>query len=193
MAGSVAYLDVAVGPYLQQHFDIGGDTAGYYFLSFSLAFILGSFLTGLVVNRGHGCRVFVVVSFVAGASFWALALPGLLPQIESPLWLIAGMSVFGLLCSGCNFTSQLTYEAIAYKLGYEDLSVIRIHTGALTCAAFYFGRITGSTLAGGYFLQQLGYYWGCFLQGSLFFLTGSCVLLPVFKYQLLDEFHYRTT
>ena len=67
MSGSVAYIDVAVGPYLEKYFGIGGDFSGYYFLTFSLAFALASPLIGALIDGGHGTRVYLTFSFFAGA------------------------------------------------------------------------------------------------------------------------------
>ena len=141
-SGSIAYIDVAVGPYLQQYFDVTGDSSGYYFLSFSLAFVLGTPCIGVLIQRGHGTRTFMAFSFLSGAAFWALAMAGCFPQVESPFWFLFWMAVEGVSCSACYSTNQLVYEAIAYKMGYTNLNLIRIVTASTVCVVFYFGRIS---------------------------------------------------
>ncbi|XP_075248440.1 uncharacterized protein LOC142341397 [Convolutriloba macropyga] len=121
----MGFIEVAVGPYLDQYFQIDGKTSGYYFLVFSALYALGAPVIGSLVDRGHGGKMFASSSFLAGLGFVMMFVPMLFTQVESPYWLMIWLGVEGLAGAGCFVTAQLVFESIAYAVGFDEANKIK--------------------------------------------------------------------
>ena len=177
-ASCFGYLDVAIGPYLQEKFDVDGDTSGYYFLAFSIVYGGFSPILGVLVDKGQAGRVFVACAWAGGIGFSMMWLPSVIPALETVWWLIIWLAVEGVAACGGFVPSYLLFEKLAYKIGFKNENTVKLMTAAWINVCFAGGRIVGPILIGGVFKQHYGYYNGCLFQGCLIlFSTFSCTLI----------------
>ena len=192
-ASSFGYLDVALGPYLEDKFGIGGDTSGYYFLAFSIVYGGFSPILGLLVDKGHAGRIFVACAWAGGIGFTMMWLPDLIPPLESEYWLIIWLAVEGVASSGGFVPSYLLFEKLAYKVGFKNENNVKLITAAWINVCFAGGRIVGPIIIGGVFKEKFGYYNGCLFQGSLILFSTLFCNVVCQRCGFLGPIYYPTT
>ena len=189
-SANMGFVDVAVGPYLLDKFGVGGETSGYYFLAYSGIYASLSPIFGLLIDRGHAGRIFLISSFGGALGFAMLALPGIITSVESQIWLIIWLFALGAANAGGFTATYLIFEKLAYHVGFRVESNVKLMTAALLNACFASGRMWGPVVVGGVFMDHFGYYYSCLFLGGLFLVSSfSCGYVLCSKHMLGKIFY----
>ncbi len=130
-SSTLVYVEVAVGPFLEKHFGIDGNTSSYYFLIYFGIFTLFSMLMGSLVDRGHRGRLCFTSSFFTASGFLMLALPIWLPRWQNIVLFLLWRAFLGLFCDCPN-----------------HLEKIRVITASTSCVSGTLGGVIGPLFGG---------------------------------------------
>ncbi|XP_075263340.1 MFS-type transporter SLC18B1-like [Convolutriloba macropyga] len=168
-------LDVSLSPYLLEHFDVDGDTAGLYFLSIGAMYAIVTQFTGYITDKGGAAYIYFWYSNVFVLNSFLYFLPHLLPCLEQKWYIAVVVAITGFALSGTYVPMYLLLQELAltsgYSRGLENLKlVIGIWINFLMAA----GRICGSVGFGGVVYPIFGFYhtflivFCCFAVAALF-------------------------
>ena len=168
---SFGFFDVAVGPYLEDYFDIGGSRSGYYFLPFAIIYALAILTLAPLIERGHAGYIYLTSIFISALSFSMLWLPDIFPMVEHKYWLTFWLAAQGLAISGSFVPASIIFEMLAFDIGFKDNQNVKLVATSWVNACFAIGRKFGPLVTGGFFLDLYGFYNSCFLQAGIVVVT----------------------
>ena len=189
-SATTGFIDVALAPYLLEKFSVHGDTSGYYFLAFLAIYVLSLPLLGLLVDSGQAGKMYLASGSGAAGGFVMLALPALIPTLESKIWLLITLIILGAVNAAGYAAVYLLFEKLAYDVGFTVQSNAKLVAAALSNACFSSGRMLGSIIIGGVFKDIFGYYNSCLLLSGLFLTSSILCGYVLFTKSMLQKIYY---
>ena len=189
-SATTGFIDVALASYLLEKFGVDGNSSGYYFLAFLGVYVAVLPPLGLLVDRGQAGRMFLMACLATFLGFASLSLPGAIKAIETKYWVIFWLIELGAANAGGYAAIYLLFEKLAYNVGFRIESNAKLMAASLSNACFASGRLFGSAVIGGVFMDEFGYYYSCFLLSGLFIMSFFPCVYVLYTKNLLGKIYY---
>ena len=182
---SFGFFEVAVGPYLEDYFCIGGSFSGYYFLPFAITYALAILTLAPLIERGYAGYIYLTSIFISALSFTMLWTPDTFPIVQHKHWLTFWLAAQGLAISGSFVPASIIFEMLAFDIGFKDNQNVKLVVTSWLNACFAIGRKFGPLVTGGFFLDLYGFYNSCLLQAGIVIVTFMFAWFVSWKKNLL--------
>ncbi|XP_075255611.1 MFS-type transporter SLC18B1-like [Convolutriloba macropyga] len=189
-SATTGFIDVALAAYLLEKFSVEGDSSGFYFLSFLGVNVMFFPFLGWLVDRGQAGRIFLIACLAGSLGLSGLSLPCAIRAIETKNWVILWLSELGAANAGGYASVYLLFEKLAYIVGFRIESNIKLIAASLSNACFASGRLFGSIIVGGIFMDRYGYYYSCLLLSCLFLISFFPCCYVLFTKKLLRKIYF---
>ena len=184
---SLGYLDVALGPHLLKSFSMDGDTSGYIFLFYSVAYCLSTVVAGKVTDYGYGAFVLLMSSCAASIAYALLFLPIIVTKLEHIAWDIPLLTLCG---AGLGMSAVPVFtitERAAPLCGFSGTDAVKKIMFTWYNVNAFGGLLFGSVLIGGFALEFIGYHWTNLATAVLFALCNFATLASLAKLDMLQK------
>ena len=183
----MGFLIAAFSPYLLTEFGIKQDTAGLYFLPYSLVNTIGAVFLGELVDKGYGGFICCLGAIGNTISFLLLALPMFrsLNYLASVHYIEAVLSF-----SGFSFVSIMTTVFFLFiKVGQRETIAsteqLKIFSATWFTFSFSLGLSYGQAFVGGVFFENFWFYGSCLLQEFTSLVTTFIFITYMVKNNLV--------
>ena len=184
-------LQVATGPYLSDMFGVTGSTVGFYFLTLTGLAVIAAPIAGVLTDKGHGGRIYTLSTLIATIAYAFLFLPRLIAGLKNKVYFLFWLTIIGLTYPFALSTDQFVFETLAYRRGFTDSNGIKVVTAGCAKACLGTGRVVGSSLVGGIFLEYFGFYNSCLLSSILFVISSVSWMFSFVEMKLYAKTFYK--
>ena len=178
----MGFTTAAFSPYLLVDFGIKQDTAGIYFIPYSLVNTIGTILMGGLVDKGYGGVLYCLGAMGSTIAFLALALPSYMKFLVN-IYYVEAAFIFG----GLSFAAVLTPGFLLYvKVGQRNrissTNQLKVFAASWMNFTFTLGQTYGQAFVGGIFFEEFWFYNSCLLQA-----VASCVVTMGFMVYMVKR------
>ena len=173
-ASSVGFFLVSFGQLLFDQFEIPSESAGRYFLPFTLVRAISAPIFGLITDRGFGGLSFSIFGCaLSTAGLSILGISGIFHILNNLPCVVVLMTIIGISSTGAFVPYIAILRKIYKQKKYVNMDLIDSYTSAMYCACFGTGMVIGQSVTGGFVFQYLGFYYSCLVQAAICATTGS--------------------
>ena len=162
--GFIGFTTAAFSPYLLQVFGIKQDTAGLYFIPYSLVNTVAAISMGGFVDKGYGGLIYCIGATASAVSFLALSLPNYIPAFENIYYLEAAFLFAGLAFAASLSPAFLIFVKVGQRNSIASSNQLKVFAASWMNFTIAAGQIYGQAFIGGMFFQEFWFYNSCLLQ-----------------------------
>ena len=162
--GFIGFTTAAFSPFLLQVFGIKQDTAGLYFIPYSLINTIGSILMGGLVDKGYGGLLYCIGAIGTTVSFLALTLPLYIPSLENIYYLEVAFVFAGISFAAILTPAFLIFVKVGQRNKIASTNQLKVFAASWMNFTIATGQIYGQAFIGGIFFQEFWFYNSCLLQ-----------------------------
>ena len=166
---TLGHTSVAISPHLKEQFSVTQDKAGYFFLSNSIAGLIGTLTFGFVCEAGRANTLCVTSTIIGIIGYTSLALSAsTISSAQNITTFLLSFTVIGLVIPGSVLPGYFVLESAALKSGLTQISEVKIFVASWINVCVCIGYIIGECLIGGWVYDQAGFVFSCLFQVTLF-------------------------
>ena len=184
------YFNVSLAPYLQETFEIEGNTVGYYVLINSITNAVSCAVTGKLTEAGYGAFLYALVPLFSTVAFLSIFLPFMFPVLQNLNFFLTFWGLFGILYAVSSVCSFLVCEKVTVSQNFVNLAVTKAFVATLWGLTFSIGRLFGSFVIGGVVLSALGFYMTNLVLAIFCLMTTVLTFASLVKLRLLKKLFY---
>ena len=167
----MGFTTASFSPYLLVDFGIKQDTAGIYFIPYSLVNTIGTILMGGLVDKGYGGVLYCLGTMGSTVAFLALALPSYMKFLVNIYYVEAAFMFGGLSSAAIVTPGFLLFVKIGQRNRISSTNQLKVFVASWMNFTYTLGQIYGQAFVGGIFFEKFCFYNSCLLQA-----IASCVV-----------------
>ena len=181
----IGFTMTALSPFLLTEFGIKQETAGLYFIPYSLVNTIGTICMGGLVDKGYGGLLYCIGAIGTTVSCLALSLPIYVPYFHNLYFLETCFVLSGLSFSAILTPVLLLFVTVGRKNEIASTNQLQVFAASWTTSTIASGLIYGQALIGGLFFQQFRFYNSCVLQAVICCIVTFMVMQYMMRNDLI--------